>query len=387
MPKTGTSSIQAYLHGLREASDSFEYVAFRSLDSGYIISHLFFANLIYRYRGYRGGYLKLSEVDQNRREAGEYLQMCIRRARDKHCLLLLSWEVLWDMPEAELRQIRTRLESEGFEVRVLLYLRSWKEWIESMFQQKIKTGDHRGFPVPEAPPNYRVPIEKMDGVFGSDNVALAEYAPSKFREGCIVQDFCARIGIEFVPTKRVRVNESLHLPAIKLLYVYNRFGRGMSQATGPQIQAMVTALSELGGVQMRLHSDVVAPWIPALERQRLWIEYRTGFSWGFEAFDIYDDEVATIRTEADLFRLDKASMEWLARQTNTPYQLSPDNRTSVKRAARQMQILFELVTERTVHYDTPFRMKLSSILFSFKRNYNSILNSGIKIVRKLKINF
>lgn len=65
---------------------------------------------------------------------------------------------------------------------------------------------------------YRACFEKIDDVFGRANVVLRKFDPQTFPSGCVVRDFCARLGTGF-PTKCIiRDNESLPLEVVALLY-------------------------------------------------------------------------------------------------------------------------------------------------------------------------
>lgn len=368
MPKTGTSAVQQYLHATRNKPSDFLYICFRSRDSGYIIAHVFFSNLIHRYRGYWSGYLQVSEAGEHRRQASEYLQRQLTIAREKNKSLLFSWEVLWDVSAEELRNMKHYLEAEGFEVRILAYLRPWKAWVESMFQQKIKTGDYIGFPMPQMPPDYRAIIQKLDEVFGRENVWLANYDLAALKNGCMVQDFCARIGLPFDADKKTRVNESLRLPAVQLLYAYNRFGKGMANATGAQIQEFIRKLNELEGNPVRFHPDLTLPLANEFEKQRTWLEKRTMFGWGFEKKEAWDSAVWSIRKEADLFEYEDGTLAWLAQAVHSKQIAAGRGVWRARRVARQMQVLFEQVTTNTAHYNPPAFYRIHNLFFYLKKN-------------------
>ena len=102
------------------------------------------------------------------------------------------------MSEDELQRLRSLLEREGFAVRVVAYLRTWKEWIESSYQQRCKVECIHGskpWAVAFAPPNpgalrYRDRFETLDRVFGRENVLLRKFDPRSFPGRDVVRDFC-----------------------------------------------------------------------------------------------------------------------------------------------------------------------------------------------------
>jgi hypothetical protein len=78
------------------------------------------------------------------------------------------------------------------------YVRDLAGYITSNFQERVKNG-YANFDLIDSAPPYRRWFEKFDAVFGSENVRLWKFDPASFPRGCVVQDFCARLGLELPP--------------------------------------------------------------------------------------------------------------------------------------------------------------------------------------------
>jgi hypothetical protein len=150
---------------------------------------------------------------------------------------------------------------------------------------------------------YRDTFEKFDNVLGRENVLLWKFDPKSFPAGCVVQDFCARLGIDFPAERIVRANESLSREAVALLYTYRKFGAELGSKTmgNPQRLELVQRLAGIGRTKFRFSPDLVRPF---LERNRAdieWMERRLGQSLDEDWREHRPDDV---REDWDLLRPD-----------------------------------------------------------------------------------
>lgn len=320
MPKTGTTSIQETLFfGLDDPR--FTYVSGGDLNAARAIlllctqrvpqAHLFGASG--RDPAYR---------ERRRRAYARKIEAELRRARDRGLQPVLSAEFCWKMSEAELRGLRSLLDGEGFEVQVVAYVRLWKEWIESNYQQRCLTACMYGSPpwnVDFAPAfpcelDYRERIETLDRVFGRGNVLVRKFDRRDFPDGDAVRDFCRQVGISIPGSRIRRANESLSLAATKLLAAYGRFSN--REAAGGHLCRwqhgwLSRRLQELRGPSLRLHSSLVSPLVEPLLPQLDWLEERLGSSMR-EDLRAHDDDGDCIRDDEDLLSFGEESLRWLA---------------------------------------------------------------------------
>ena len=317
MPKTGTSSIQESLYyGLQDPN--FRYV---DLGQGQInvcrALVTLFCDAPEKYHYHQQLNLSVEDVNRSRQSLQWKLQQTLEKAKTLGQTVILSAEEGWRMKKHELLRLRDFLAADDFGVKVVAYLRSWKPWLESIFQQEVKMGIGAELILPTAVDDlaYCNHVQILEDVFGTDRVEIYLYQPQSFPDGCVVKDSCHRLGIRFDPHQIHRANDSLTLPAIQLLYTY----RKLRPAFGTGRQALFTdwilrrRLTELSGTAIRFHSSLVEPVVQALADQILWLEQRLGYR--FDADIRRDDKTACIRHESDLFRYDRDSLEWLAAAT------------------------------------------------------------------------
>lgn len=316
MPKTGTSSIQEYLYcGLRDPA--FRYVDFGEANGSRGVTTLFGNPETYFYHRQLG--LSKQDVVSYRHRCYQRLEKMMAKAATLGQTLILSAESGWHLQPLELRRLREYMENRGYSVKVVVYLRPWKSWLESRFQQDVRAWNHTvSFLVPKSSQvfDYYNRLQILEAVFGSDQVTVCPYHSRSFPDGCVVKDFCHRLGISFNPAQVRRANDSLSLPAIKLLYTYHKLGPGFGVGKWAVLSNNLLgyiALVQLPGPPVRFHSSLVEPLLKELTPQRPWLEQRLGVA--FDQ-DIYQhDEADCIRKEADLFHYDRGSLEWLAAAT------------------------------------------------------------------------
>lgn len=315
IPKTGTSSIQQFLSKYENDNPSYIYCNFNRVNSGFGVLHLFLSNPLTNYF-YAIGQLKKENFEQYRQEFAEYMEGYVEKAHREQKSLLLSWEGCWDMAEGDLEKFRNYMEQRGFEVEILLYIRVWKAKIESTFQQGIKMGLQSFQPFRlSQDQGYRIQVEKFDRVFGVSAVTAFKYEPALFPEGNVVRHFCAHLDIPYESSLDKRANESISLPAVKLLYAFNKFKLDFALHVPAKYGLLRNALANLNGPALRFHSDVMQSIVPVIESERAWLEHRLGGASMDEDITEYDASPDSIRREEDMFCYEPAALAWLAEQT------------------------------------------------------------------------
>lgn len=319
MPKTGTTSIQFSL--ARHLSDErFRYLTLGSPNGSPAVAGAFKARPG-RFHRHRKEGTPPAQLLQLRQEALESLGGHLAASAGRTAIL--SAEVVFTFDEAELAGLCRVLGQHGT-VTAVGYIRRPKEFMESSFQQLVKGGRGR-FDVANLFPRYRERLQKFDAVLGRGNTRFWMFDPRSFPGGCVVQDFCTRIGADFRPEDVIRANESLSLPALALLYAYRKYGPGygVGQGVVRENRLLAKRVGALPGPRARLHSSLVAPVLAAKRREIEWIEERVGASVA-EELAAHDD--GAIRGEEDLLRFTPDSLRWLAEQLGEPFvsQWRPD---------------------------------------------------------------
>lgn len=324
MPKTGTSSIQESLFfGLRDPR--FRYYSAGEVNGSRMLwasassasppfSHwkkqpVARPYLERKHRSYRGG---LSRV----------IDASIREGKT----LILSGEDCWSWDEQQMRGLRALLESKGLVARVIMYLRPWKSYLESHFQERIKHASLRmtakkTIPVDELmqPGNLDYPalIEGFENVFGADHVIVRKFDPDLFPAGCVVQDFCRQFGIRMDPESIRRANDALGINAVRMLYAYGMYGADESRlgllAIWQHYQ-MILALKGCPDQPFRFHSRLANPVLEPFTGLMPKIEARIGTS--FREDGRKNDHAKCIGDMDDLLAFEEESIRWLAARTH-----------------------------------------------------------------------
>jgi hypothetical protein len=309
MHKTGTSSIQESLFQ-RLADPRFHYVNLGMANASTGISMCFRADM-----GGYGTFVKrgvhAGNLPRFREKAVGLLRAEMEACAKK--IAIVSGENISQLEEAELRALHGFMAGRDRPVTAVAYVRRPKEYMESAFQQRVR-GGLDSLVASKLYPGYRNRLEKFDVVYGRDNVQLWLFDPKRFPGGCVVQDFCARLGIAFRPEDAIRVNDGLSLPALSLLFAYRKFGPGFG--VGPSVlyenRLLVNRIRTLPGPKLRLHSSLVAPVIAGQREDIEWMEARLG---GVSlAEDLAAHDEGAIRSEEDLLRFSPEALRWLAEE-------------------------------------------------------------------------
>jgi hypothetical protein len=345
MPKTGTSSIQESLF-LGLSDPRFQYICFDGSNSVMALAALF-RRLPENTWDFKSIGWTSQQIEAYKSKILPDLEHLIDQSKAKGAALIFSSEYCWHWKQEEFENFRNFMADRGYQVHVFAYIRPWKEWLESMFQQNIK---HRVFHTFDIFPvenihktDYRTRIQVLEAVFGATQVQVHKYDLNTFPERCVVRHFCQQTGIPFDPIQILRSNDSLKLPALQFLYAYHKFGP--TQEMGDRAMAaksrLWAILASLQGPALRIHSSLIEPIIQDVVEQRAWLEQRLSAS--FEENLYLHDGSTCIREESDLFNFDPAAVVWLASVTgNTPV-MPTDGVSAAQQIATQMHQLATLI--------------------------------------------
>jgi hypothetical protein len=368
MPKTGTSSIQESLF-LGLSDPRFQYICFDGSNSVMALAALF-RRLPENTWDFKSIGWTSQQIEAYKFQILPELENLIEQSKTKGTTLIFSAEGCWHWEQEEFEHFRNFMADRGYQVHVFAYIRPWKEWLESSFQQAIKVGlwdTFDIFPVKKIHNiDYRTRIQVLEAVFGASQVQAHKYDLNTFPERCVVRYFCHQTGIPFDPNKIRRANDSLKLPALQFLYAYHKFGP--TQEMGDRAMAaksrLWAILASLQGPALRIHSSLIEPIIQDVVEQRAWLEQRLSAS--FEENLYLHDGSTCIREESDLFNFDAAAVAWLASVTgNTPV-MPTDGVSAAQQIATQMHQLATLIQPENYSLNkdqlNPMSKTLSEIL-------------------------
>ena len=237
--------------------------------------------------------------------------------------MILSSEHVFHFRRQAAGDLLAFFSSQACRVQLVAYLRPIRGWKESQFTQALIE------PWPGLPKDvfawattvemWGRHLQNKDDVFGRDRVTVWPFLPAHFPQGCVVQDFCRRVGIKSVPEVIQRSNERLALPAIRLLHAYRTLGPGYG--VGPSVMSenanLLRHLERLAGPRFHFHSEWLDDYCRRNETDIAWIESRLGASLR-DGMGQDKDEHA-IHCEGDLLAFSAESLEWLAERTGTSF--------------------------------------------------------------------
>ena len=215
---------------------------------------------------------------------------------------ILSAESLSSLSAADLRTACDFLKGRVGSIRAVGYIRPVKSYFESAFQEVLKNN------LP-GPGTFRFAfhktIDRIDATFGRENTTLLKYAREALQDGCVVQDFCGRIGVAFDKAAVRNTNTALSREAVSLLYIY----RTRHPAPQEGDERIVAVLGDLAGPRFALHSTLFSALSTVGPAEIEAVAERIG-----QPFDedLTRHDAEAIRRLDDLRQPSAAALDWLA---------------------------------------------------------------------------
>jgi len=334
MPKTGSTSIQDSLFfGLRDPQ--FRYIHLTNRPNAADFLNAIFLDdpsqhWVYQRKGYSA-----CKVERLKYRYQEMLQQALRRAFANQNTPIISSEDCWDYTSDQLQKVRTFMDQLDASFNVIVYIRPFKSWIESDFQQDAKqvlcpfyNKLEFGQAYIKQKINYTERLSIIEQIFGADRVVVRPFKRNQLIDGCVVRDFCKTLDINFEPSKIQRVNVGFSAEAVKLLNSYNLYALNQDSPSFADHHLLTLRLEQLKGQRFRLHSSIIEPLISHIREQEQMILRRY-------AIDISEnlwaaDEGLCIRQLDDLTSFSSKTLQWLAQQS----QCSPIQDEQGEMAAR-----------------------------------------------------
>lgn len=320
MQKTGGTSIQLSLKNAA-TDDGFAYLSLGKTNSS--------AGLMAGFASHPGNYplfakAGYSEEKLKQQRAAMRRQLTEQLSGMGDKTTIISAEDILLMDAAGLAELRDFLSPMASGILLAGYIRAPKGYIESGFQQRVKSGNAEFKITRHLYPGYRPLFEALENTFGTDKVQFWPFKPNHFPNRCVVQDFCRRIGIQLPPDKIIDINDELSLPAIRLLYAYRKYGPGFQKiavdnplrgdANAEAVrenQRLVEQLLQLAGPKLHIDNRLIHPILRKQREDIEWMEARLGAP-------LKDPQAPAgepvIAAEADLLQFEAPELEWLAEQ-------------------------------------------------------------------------
>lgn len=309
MHKAGSSAIQDTL-AVAPLGAPFQYIAPGMPNGSLAVSQAFSAN--FKGRMERRG----------RTVTAEDLQRVRRRGRQTMAVALGGWtsrkgiisaEDISGFSDGELENLREMFERYCSSVSAIIYVRAPKSYVESSFQQILKTHMPR-FSEKPLKLHFRKKFAPFDRVFGLENVEIRWYSRPFLHNGCVVQDFGKTIGLHVDPAWVISSNRSLSLEAVKLLYIY----RNSFKIPDDQDKPVLSFLQQVRSARFSFHPELAAKLCDVDPAQQRWLAKRVGSDWPEDDGAVDDTGV---RSLGELMEPAAGTLEMLAAASDSPISL------------------------------------------------------------------
>jgi len=309
MPKTGTMSIQASLGRATSLGGKFKYIVLdKQVNCSAALLEIFAGEVPQREQELRTGWTP----EQGLANRNRLLAQLHSSFDDQHEVFILSGERLHNLTVPQLKELRKALSRHVDQVKVLAYVRGAASWIESAFQQRLKTGSPANFNnLRNVLPKYQAKFLRFDRAFDRENVVLWPFNPAEFPGKDVVLDFCHRLAIPFDASRVIIDNEGVSVDGLALLYLYRRLAKQgkLSPQDKLDVRLLTRQLRDIEGDKMRLSPSVLKPYLELTAADMAWMEERLGSS----ISALPPERPGALRTEADLLQLTPRALNWLQR--------------------------------------------------------------------------
>ncbi|MEP4699509.1 MAG: hypothetical protein ABJZ79_00010 [Parasphingorhabdus sp.] len=181
--------------------------------------------------------------------------------------------------EEGVKRMRDFFASYFEDIRVIAYARPPLSFMNSSFQQQVKSGGLDNINIDRLWPSYRKRFEKLDRVFGRENVDLVPFSRETLHGEDVVSDFFWRAGLEQPETLPPSKNDGLSLEALALLFAQRKLGEGLRtgfrEATKAN-NAFVFALSSVWREKFSFSKTLLDGVVERHQSDMDWIEDRIG---------------------------------------------------------------------------------------------------------------
>jgi hypothetical protein len=293
MHKTGSTSIQESLGKFVSEKQSLRLAGLKGFNLS-IPMIMMFSSTPAKNRNIRKRDLDIDKIERINLKNDKLMRSMF--AEDNSTDYIISGEGICNIEKDGLVKLRKYLESFFSEIDVMAYVRTPKSFIESSLQQVIKGGSSN-FNIHGKYPKYRSRFEKFYEVFGSEHVKLWKFDPGKFVDGCVVKDFCTKIGLDYSGIKVVRSNKSLSKEALAFIFSFRKsYAHGIGRDAINSNARLIRRLSRLKNNKFRLSPDLIEPIIMNNKRDVEWIERKTGISLDED----YEESDTDVKNEKNL---------------------------------------------------------------------------------------
>lgn len=312
MNKTGSSSIQHSLASHNSAD--LNYIKWRSQNHSDMFVLLFHeAATRSRYHVFRTQGISEQELAKEREHWLDNLSRQLD-ANSAPVTVFSGEDISQPTPMSGCQNMFDYFSNFFDEIKVIAYVRPPRSFMNSTFQQRVKSSGLSEIRAQSLWPKYKARFEKLDLVFGKDNVELVPFVKDCMLDGDVVRDFWNRIGLECPQSSIPRVNDSLSLEALALLFYQRKLGGGLR--TGRRDarilnNAFIQTLENVGTEKFSFSNEFLNSTFQKNAVDLAWMEERIGQ----KLADQVSQSSTPISTESDLIGIALEQIEALSEIT------------------------------------------------------------------------
>ena len=207
--KTGTSAIQKFCAHNRKTL----------IEKGYSYP-VFPAQYAYTPKNHNGYFLRIEKIDDNNESMFWKCMDVLRDAFENCPNAIISDEGMWRAGQKRHKLISETMKKEGYQVKVIVYLRRQDEYLISKWKQFVKWGYFAStqrekdavadkfqqdgglwetflqYSKTDTMMDYSLTLKKLEKVYGKENIIVKRYDRNSFPDGSICADFLQTIGLE-----------------------------------------------------------------------------------------------------------------------------------------------------------------------------------------------
>tara|TARA_B100001093_G_scaffold512563_1_gene582671 strand:- start:3325 stop:4368 length:1044 start_codon:yes stop_codon:yes gene_type:complete len=211
-PKAGSSSIQASLKDFDDGETFYASLAEVNHTLPIIVSFLDDKSIISR------NTKKVRNAITKKQKHLEKLKDQLSR-KDRKRIIISGEGIAHKLNDKEKQKLIECLCSKGANLKIVYYVREPISFTKSIFQQQVKVNGRANLQK-SFKSKHKLRLNYFYKIIPKENIIVRKFDRDLLDNGCIVRDFSSAVGIEV--DKVVNVNESLSLPALKLLYEFNK---------------------------------------------------------------------------------------------------------------------------------------------------------------------
>lgn len=213
--KTGSSSIQKSFAGY---DDDHTFYARLGGPNHSVAVRTAFGKGLDHYHVWRKRGLTSQQKQQKRNEFLEVLRHELTRTDRER--IIISAEGASNMKADDVLRFTSFLKEYCDEIKVVAYLRDPVSFAMSALQQQLQGGLTD---VPDVVnPGYKPGLTRYSKAVGKENLILRKFDRGCLLNGDVVDDFGSLFDLDLSKVKRQRVNDSISVNAMKILYRFNR---------------------------------------------------------------------------------------------------------------------------------------------------------------------